>query len=514
MNKKSINLDKTKRKELLAKAQEMVTFVEDACKAGHAAHEVEEGLFRKALELGHHAFEMFFFLNGNGDKGKFVTLADGRQVRRFDELHRRDYLSVFGLFELSRVVYGKREGQTIEHVPLDARLKLPQSKFSYLLQDWDQFLVVETPYAKVSKTIAKILGFTQSVNSLERSNRKMSKLVEEYWDSQPIPPAEEEGALMICSADGKGVPICRDADTPEEQVQTPPSCEPCEKQGKEGKKKMSLVGTAYTVDPYIRTPEQVLKALFKESKADLEPLPSRPKPLFKHVRASLIRDISGTSQPSYEEIFGWLSREVMTRNPAGEKPIVFIMDGQESLWNALPKYLPKTNVIDILDLLHVCSYVWKAAHIFYKKESKAALRFAKEYIYRILKGRVWGVIRGLRWKGTHEGLSAKKLEKLEKICGYFENNRHRMAYDEYLAAGYPIASGVIEGACRYVVKDRMERTGMRWVLEGAQSMLGLRCIHLSGYWDDFVRFRIARECERLYPGHAANDDAVEWLQAA
>jgi hypothetical protein len=277
---------------------------------------------------------------------------------------------------------------------------------------------------------------------------------------------------------------------------------------------MSLVGTAYTVDPYIRTPEQILEALFKESKADSEPLPSRPKPLFKHVRASLIRDISGTSQPSYEEIFGWLSREVMTRNPAGEKHIVFIMDGQESLWNALPKYLPKTSVIDILDLLHVCSYVWKAAHIFYKKASKAALRFAKEYIYRILKGRVWGVIRGLRWKGTHEGLSAKKLEKLEKICGYFENNSHRMAYDEYLAAGYPIASGVIEGACRYVVKDRMERTGMRWVLDGAQSMLGLRCIHLSGYWDDFVRFRIARECERLYPGHAANDDAVEWLHAA
>ena len=89
-----------------------------------------------------------------------------------------------------------------------------------------------------------------------------------------------------------------------------------------------------------------------------------------------------------------------------------------------------------------------------------------------------------------------------------------MAYDQYLAADYPIASGVIEGACRYVVKDRMERSGMRWILDGAQSMLGLRCIHLSGYWDDFVRFRIERECERLYPGYAANDDACEWLQAA
>ena len=514
MNEKSVNLDDNKRKELLNKAQEVVTFVEDACKAGHAAHEVEEGLFRKVLELGHEVFEMFFFLNGNGDEGEAVTLPDGRRVRRLDELHPREYLSVFGLFELSRVAYGTREGQRIEYVPLDARLKLPQSKFSYLLQDWDQFLVVETPYAKVSETIARILGFTQSVNSLERTNRKMAELVEQYWDSRPVPPAAQEGALMVCSADGKGIPIRREVDETEERAQTPPSCDSTGKEGKEGKKKMSLVGAAYTVDRYIRTPEQILNALFQEPGTDSEPPPSRPKPLFKEVRASLLRDISDTSQPSYDEIFGWLSQEVMSRNPAGEKPTVFLMDGQESLWNALPKYLPEATLIDILDLLHVCSYVWKAAHLFYKKKSKAALCLAKEYIYRILKGQVQGVIRGLRWKGTHERLSPKKLEKLEKIARYFEKNSHRMAYDEYLAAGYPIASGVIEGACRYVVKDRMERTGMRWILDGAQSMLGLRCIHLSGHWDDFVRFRIRRESERLYPGYAANDDACEWLRAA
>ncbi len=87
-----------------------------------------------------------------------------------------------------------------------------------------------------------------------------------------------------------------------------------------------------------------------------------------------------------------------------------------------------------------------------------------------------------------------------------------MAYNEYLAAGYPIASEVIEGACRHVVKDRMERSGMRWILDGAHAMLGLRCIHLSGAWDEFMRFRIKRECERLYPGHSANDDTHESLQ--
>ena len=114
---------------------------------------------------------------------------------------------------------------------------------------------------------------------------------------------------------------------------------------------------------------------------------------------------------------------------------------------------------------------------------------------------------------TLSGLTGRKRKRLERICAYFENNRHRMQYHEYLAAGYPIATGVIEGACRHLVKDRLERAGMQWVLEGAQAMLDLRSIHLGGQWDEFQAFRIQKEKERLYP-HAqlANDE--EWPIAA
>ena len=79
-----------------------------------------------------------------------------------------------------------------------------------------------------------------------------------------------------------------------------------------------------------------------------------------------------------------------------------------------------------------------------------------------------------------------------------------MAYDAYLEHGFPVASGVIEGACRCVVKDRMERSGMRWVMSGARAMLDMRCIYLSALWEEFTEFRIQRESQRLYPGHAAN----------
>ena len=86
---------------------------------------------------------------------------------------------------------------------------------------------------------------------------------------------------------------------------------------------------------------------------------------------------------------------------------------------------------------------------------------------------------------------------------YLENNREHMRYDEYLAAGYPIGSGVAEGACRHLVKDRMEQTGMRWTVEGAQAMLHVRALYLNDQWEEFHEHRVEREQARLYTRPAA-----------
>jgi hypothetical protein len=279
---------------------------------------------------------------------------------------------------------------------------------------------------------------------------------------------------------------------------------------KPGRKKVSLVGSVYTVDPFVRTPEAVLDALFRSPGERAHPPADRPQPCFKRVRASLIRDAAETSKPSYDEIFGWIAHELSTRDPVGKRPLILLMDGQESLWNAGLSHLPEDQcrVTEILDLLHACGYVWDAAHLFHPTGSANALGYVRRLVLQILQGEVNAVIRALRRKGARTKLRGKRAETLEDICGYFETHSHRMAYDEYLSAGYPIASGVIEGACRNVVKDRMERSGMRWVIKGAHAMLGLRSIHLSGLWDQFMRFHIDRECQRLYPNRAANDDQM------
>jgi len=134
----------------------------------------------------------------------------------------------------------------------------------------------------------------------------------------------------------------------------------------------------------------------------------------------------------------------------------------------------------------------------------------------ILDGKVGYVLRNLRrlLEEKKKELGSEKRKTLSAAITYFENNQEHMRYDEYLAAGYPIGGGVVEGACRHLVKDRMELTGMRWEREGAQSMLHLRAIYLNGEWDAFVNCRIEKEQAALYGPGTLYEKIGHYAQAA
>ena len=202
------------------------------------------------------------------------------------------------------------------------------------------------------------------------------------------------------------------------------------------------------------------------------------------------------------EAFCWADEQIKARRHPGQK-LLRLMDGQASLWDAADSCLnvPPEDTVDILDILHVSSYVWRAAKVFSSQREQQET-FARNRLLRMLQGEASGVVAGLRQMATKRDLKGKDLEEIVTVCGYFEKHAHRMHYDQYLAAGYPIATGVIEGACRHLVKDRMERSGMRWRLAGAQSMLHVRAVYQSSYWDDFHRDRITREQRKLHPHRA------------
>jgi hypothetical protein len=127
----------------------------------------------------------------------------------------------------------------------------------------------------------------------------------------------------------------------------------------------------------------------------------------------------------------------------------------------------------------------------------------EERLRDLLEGRVDAVIEGIRRRMTRERLRGSERKVVRSAIEYLRNNRDHMRYDEYLAAGDPIGSGVAEGACRHLVKDRMEQTGMRWTIEGAQAMLHVRALSLNDQWDEFLEYRIEQEQAMLYGGVAA-----------
>jgi len=216
-------------------------------------------------------------------------------------------------------------------------------------------------------------------------------------------------------------------------------------------------------------------------------------------------------KPSMVASYDWLEQEYQQRNPEHQQPHIALIDGQVSFAHEMQKRFDSHgNYVEILDILHAAGYVWDAAKIVYKKAELQQF-CARHCIEQLLQGKVDDVI--LLFKVLEEGheLKGSAVKKMQTVIGYLQNNRYRMKYNEYLSKGYPIASGVIEGACRHVVKDRMERSGMRWSIEGAEALLKLRCIIINEEMQSYMDFHIKQENQRLYP-KVANDDNFEKIQ--
>ena len=337
-----------------------------------------------------------------------------------------------------------------------------------------------------------MLDVHPSVESLERMHLKMAESVRPLRDARPAPEPEDEGAVCVVSAAGKGIPSRHPASA------APRHAHDRHQEPKTHRKKMAVVGAVDTIDPCVRSPEEGAASWFRDP--DDDPLlAERPFPQHKRLWASLPQDHDGAVVSATDEPLGWLVHEVARRNPGAHKPTVLLMDGQKSLWETAQRDLPRDNTVEILDLLHATPRIGDAAHLFSPRDADQALDVVYERVLRILHGDVRSVVSGLRQMGTKRKCRGKKRAKLTTLCGSLHTNAHRMRYDAYLALGYPIASGVIEGACRHFVKDRMERSGMRWTIESAQAMLDVRSTYLNGDWDTFFAYRIEQEAQRLYP---------------
>jgi hypothetical protein len=198
--------------QLLLKAQvqfqELIDYLQGQSRQHARIDQVERGLLSLLLALGRTLLEAFIAEAGFGDAGPQVTLGD-RTLLRSEELHRRWYRSIFGTLAIWRWVYARGPKKKIEQVPTDAQLGLPRGEYSYVLEDWLERLCVTEAFAESVEGLESLLGIETSVRTAEEQNRQMAEFDEGFRLQHPAPPASEEETILVATADGTSVPICK-----------------------------------------------------------------------------------------------------------------------------------------------------------------------------------------------------------------------------------------------------------------------------------------------------------------
>ena len=399
----------------------MLNKVQLAAKRGNAVHEVEEMTWGDLIETGREMIVAFIEEQEEELPRPEVIEHEGKQLQRLPERRVRSYVSAFGPTPFARDVYATRETQRQEVVPLDAKLGMPQSDTSYLLQKWSGTQFVKESYRESRITLQSILGFAPSVNCLEDLAAAASEHADAYFAQQePVDPTTEE-ELLVATSDCKGVPM-RKVDAPRtKQDDAGPRRKRLKKGEKHGQKRMACVGGVYSVAPFRRTVEDVLNEILRKEKQQ-----QRPKPQNKRLRAVLTREVDGKEVNAKEVVFAWLAKEVEQRNLHADRTIVAVMDGESKLRDL--QELKISRAIGILDIWHVTEYLWELAYCFYRDGSTEAEAFVETYLRKLLEGKVNRVIGGIRQMATKRGLPQPKWDKVEDCLTYFAARADYRAY--------------------------------------------------------------------------------------
>jgi len=263
---------------------------------------------------------------------------------------------------------------------------------------------------------------------------------------------------------------------------------------KRNRKRMATVAAVYSIERQVRTPESILGAEGKKEKA--------PKARARHKR--VWASVERTPAEVTEEVF----QEARRRDPEGKRPWVMLVDGHEGqledIHAAIERHGVKLTLI--LDFIHVLEYLWKAAWCFFAPGCQEAEAWVGERALQILRGKASDVAAGMRRSATLRDLCQEERKGIDTCADYLVKYREMLRYDRYLAEGFPIATGVIEGACRHLVKDRMDITGARWRLRSAEAILKLRSLHSSGDTEAYWAFHKAEEQERNHLSRMASQE--------
>jgi hypothetical protein len=413
--------------------------------------------------------------------------------------HTRHLMTLFGEVEVVRMGYGGDSAPSLH--PLDAALNLPPERYSHSVRQRVAVEAAKNAFDDVVATLTTTTGAHVPKRQAEQLVVRAAQDFEVFYATQRCATPEEvqeTSTVVVLSVDGKGVPM-RKADLRAETRQAAEAHQAPRgsrrPQGERGHtKRMATVATVYTIAPWVRTPADIMRELRPAHLAAT----ARPRPEAKRVWASLAQPMADVIRQAFEE--------AIRRDPQRTKPWVALVDGNPTqlglLYEMAAEYDVELRIV--LDLIHVLEYLWKAAKAFYPTAPLEAETWVTAWLEQLLRGRSRQVAASLRRRATERRLTETQRAPVEQCAHYLSKYADCLHYDAYLAAGFPIATGVIEGACRHLVKDRMEVTGARWSLAGAEAVLRLRSLRSSGDFEAYWQFHLDQEFKRHHAAHYAN----------
>ncbi|CAN5115966.1 hypothetical protein BH20ACT16_BH20ACT16_05120 [soil metagenome] len=418
-----------------------------------------------------------------------VTDADGIDRRSAERNHDRVLATVFGEVTVRRIAYRSRGARNL--CPADADLNLPRERHSHGLRRLAAIEASRGSYDEAAAAITRATGVRPAKRQLEQLALRAATDFAGFQAARERAPAEP-GDVLVLSCDGKGVVMRPDA--LRAPTRTRAACATTKlktrlsKGEKRNRKRIAEVGAVYDIEPAARTPADVMPAGDDERAQAKE----GPRATHKWLTASVVADAATVVADIFDE--------ADRRDPDHARDWVALVDGnnhqiQRIRAEAAARDKP---VAIVCDFVHVLEYLWKAAWSFHAEADPAAEQWVRHHARNVLDGKATRVAGAIRRQATTSALTPKQREGADICARYLTNKAAYLDYPTALTHGWPIATGVIEGACRHLVKDRMDLTGARWGLDGAEAILKLRALRSNDNFDEYWTYHLAQERRRVH----------------
>jgi hypothetical protein len=410
----------------------------------------------------------------------------------------------------------KRKADEVARFPMDMQLNLPANLYSHPLRERVTDEAQRGAWEQVVQQIAERTGGHIPKRQAEQLAIQAVQDFEAFYEQRPLPVNDTLSgeALLILSSDSKGITMrpeaLRDATRKAAEAEATEAVKGDPMASKPARchdKRMAIVTAVWEQEPHIRTAKDIIDKLRPQASGATDKLketknrkkskaPSPPRPVSKRVWASVEKN----EAKGVAEMFDEADR----RDPERSRTTIVLVDGDESQETAIFSEARRhgRSLVLVLDIIHALSYLWAAGFALNHKDRQKTQAWVTRFLSKLLTCPIEKVILDIQRSVAQRGLSKKQRKPVDKCLKYFERHSSMMNYPSFIEQGLPIATGVIEGACRHLVQDRLGITGARWGLEGAEAVLKLRALRCSGDWDEYHRFHHKQEAARNYAAAA------------